>query len=1509
MRWLILCCFAFFQLSANNFDKIVPSVPEEIASLNADLLVDGFISALSGQIVLSEKDLYVKGAQDLVLERTYIPPQILGRYEDKDKIDRLALAKALLQLETKGWVVLPHLWAGYNRNSSYFQVRDPRGFVLEFEINGNRGFLRTSTYGCSNLHAGEPNSSADIRNIELFVEDDQVKVIWPNGVHRIYFKYFPGVYRLERELLANGKAIRYKYNGNQLEKILATDANGKYVYASITKTGECNYVGSDKSEADLTYEIKEIKGKSKNDGHERLRIKFPVMTRSSNPFYSNTIGYNERSLLTSYDAKSYPISCSYFQIKGVAAKIQTFSTPSGSSSFFYDTPIAGQKGGSTTVTHPNGSQTVYRFDSKLLLSGIENWHDGKLYNQKLFTYDTKQHLSKVEIRDGSNKLLIAKVYECDSFGNPILERREGDFGVFSIRRKFSKNRLISEQRDDGLGYEYAYLKDTHLLTSKITLSNRAPVRKTTYIYDDANNLVEEREEDRTITKYSLYQQGKHLHKVEWKEEKDWGGNLIHKIRYIYDLWGNIKKEEHYGSDGKIAYEIQKTYNSKGNLLNETNPLGQTATYQYDERGRLVKEIPFSQKLTVYRTFDAKGRMVLLKEGNHKTSFVYNASDEIIEKTDYLGLKTNYSYHPIHSKPVFISEDPLCQKIKYDSFGREIQKTDVDEASIRTKFNAYGNPIEIIHPDGGIETFSYASNGLLTEYVDPDGLKTAYSYDSFGRVLSKSIGAYVTSYTYDAYNLIEEKDPLGISTFYKYNLVGQKIEESRAGRCTHFDYDSLGYLSSIERGKRKISYKNDVLGRVIEKSIDDCLKTAYNYDSAGNIDSISQKETIYFYYDAFNRLIEKIDAIGAKTSIKYEEGDHLLTKKIKDAMGNETLETYNAHGLILKKEIPGCLCEEFSYDRNLRLASHDHLIFTYTPGGLKASMCEACQRSTYWTYTPAGKIQTKTKPDGTVLYYEYNSQGDLVNVGSREFEYDERGRLIKGSGFSREIDAFGNITKEEFGNGLVIENIYDDWDRPIIRILPDNSRIEYEYEGPFLKNIVRIGKNGTALYSHRYNEHDAYGRILSETGFFTTSYSYDKAGRRNFQKNPYFEEKIDYDLSGNLIQKGKISYCYDNANQLISEEGKFSIQYDKHYNRIEKNRDEISVDSLNQLQSEAYDLNGNLVRPGFLYDEFDQLSHAGGEHYVYDALGRRIQKGSVSYFYNGEEEIGSFENGKIKELKVQGIEVPISIEISGKYFAPITDVQKTIKFLIDSKTKKVFKQNDCDAFGDGLTASIPYAYMGKRFDEKTGLIYFGKRYYDPSLGRWLTPDPVGTEDHSNFYQYVFNNPFRFQDPNGESVLGFLFGVGQILLGGTIMATGVVFEVATLGGYTLAFGLHESVGLGLLASGCATAVYNVKDISFDRSPVLWKNTNPFDGPVDEDVFVGDSEGNIIPVPEGHILEGTKDGKWIQQKDKDKIQTGTRKDGGGHSKEKDIRGREPHAHVPGVSNPDGTPWLKIY
>ena len=111
----------------------------------------------------------------------------------------------------------------------------------------------------------------------------------------------------------------------------------------------------------------------------------------------------------------------------------------------------------------------------------------------------------------------------------------------------------------------------------------------------------------------------------------------------------------------------------------------------------------------------------------------------------------------------------------------------------------------------------------------------------------------------------------------------------------------------------------------------------------------------------------------------------------------------------------------------------------------------------------------------------------------------------------------------------------------------------------------------------------------------------------------------------------------------------------------------------------------------------------------------------------------------------------------------------------------------------------------------------------------------------------------------------------------------------------------------------ATYHAQDIKAPH--ISWKNTNPFEGAVDGEIYVGDTEGNIIPVPEGQWLTGSEDGKWIQVKEPSNNPrgkpTGVRKDGGHPKgpKHLDPRGWEPHGHVPGVSNPDGTPWLPIH
>ncbi len=85
---------------------------------------------------------------------------------------------------------------------------------------------------------------------------------------------------------------------------------------------------------------------------------------------------------------------------------------------------------------------------------------------------------------------------------------------------------------------------------------------------------------------------------------------------------------------------------------------------------------------------------------------------------------------------------------------------------------------------------------------------------------------------------------------------------------------------------------------------------------------------------------------------------------------------------------------------------------------------------------------------------------------------------------------------------------------------------------------------------------------------------------------------------------------------------------------------------------------------------------------------------------------------------------------------------------------------------GLTTPAGKGYINERFDPETGLQYLHARYYDPNLGRFLSPDtwdPTIPGVDNNRYAYAGNDPINGRDPNGNSVetpwdvISFAFGM--------------------------------------------------------------------------------------------------------------------------------------------------------
>lgn len=60
-------------------------------------------------------------------------------------------------------------------------------------------------------------------------------------------------------------------------------------------------------------------------------------------------------------------------------------------------------------------------------------------------------------------------------------------------------------------------------------------------------------------------------------------------------------------------------------------------------------------------------------------------------------------------------------------------------------------------------------------------------------------------------------------------------------------------------------------------------------------------------------------------------------------------------------------------------------------------------------------------------------------------------------------------------------------------------------------------------------------------------------------------------------------------------------------------------------------------------------------------------------------------------------------------------------------------------------STRYAYIGREFDDFSGLHYYRARWYDGNLGRFISEDPIGFEGNDiNLFAYVHNSPLNYFD---------------------------------------------------------------------------------------------------------------------------------------------------------------------
>ena len=425
-----------------------------------------------------------------------------------------------------------------------------------------------------------------------------------------------------------------------------------------------------------------------------------------------------------------------------------------------------------------------------------------------------------------------------------------------------------------------------------------------------------------------------------------------------------------------------------------------------------------------------------------------------------------------------------------------------------------------------------------------------------------------------------------------------------------------------------------------------------------------------------------------------------------------------------------------------------------------------------TYTPTGKIDTIC-----------NEHGDFF----RHFEYDAQDRLIAGSTlgtrFERSYSPEGYLLEERWNNGLYVQREYDEAGHLIALLLPHGERIDYTYLGGVL-HAISYGS-----HTHYLGPYDAEGRLLGEElpdSLGTVQRRYNPLGCEVELITPYLTQTCTYNaqryLLSALTENEAHQFTYDAVGQLTSDEYAFDELHRLLQADVSADGQVLAIDDLVC----NYDEQGRLISKkspagsiSFHYDAMLELIRVDTDKYhftyVYDALGRRIAKVKSSkapkglvmnredFLYDDLWEIASYDRkGNQQALRVFMLNnplKPIMLSQAGHLFYPIVDQKGSTLCLVDLQGKAHFPDT-LSPFGRTSQPLLhPWAYHGQRFDPETQLYYFGKRYYDPALLTWTTPDPVGTFDSPNLYQFLHNNPFYYTDLDGQSsaVIQGLFGL--------------------------------------------------------------------------------------------------------------------------------------------------------
>ncbi len=594
-------------------------------------------------------------------------------------------------------------------------------------------------------------------------------------------------------------------------------------------------------------------------------------------------------------------------------------------------------------------------------------------------------------------------------------------------------------------------------------------------------------------------------------EYDANYNLIKLINknktfttFEYGSSGNKTKEvnhDHEVSENETDYTNDPTrysarhrdntyiYDSRGLLLSQTSPMGNTTTYAYDEKGNLTSESsPLGgegqgEGVTTY-IYDSYGNQVTqTAPGGGVTTNTYDANANITQTTDAEGVSTFYTYDALGNKLTEQKEGMNEAKYTYDTMGRV--KTSREPPNGAGGFKE----TEYIYDNAGnktkeIEYQGQATTGMLVPKNEVD-----YEYNVLGQLTKEDITfAQTTTYTYDE--------------------NGNKKTETKSNRgATSYEYDSLN--------------------RLIKETKPDSSWVAYAYDSFGNIVKTGTPEgTTVNLYDKAGNEIASGDQTGSVTKTTYDkEGNERSTA---DGQNSITGMNYDAAGNITTvteaKDNTNASQTNYNYDANQNetkvVAPNNTATATdYNQASQVTKETDQNTKAIATSYNASGFEQAISQPNDMNQDLKYDSAGNNT-------EANAKGVTSTSTNISSKYDWKGNldtaVTEDQNGNEITKLTSAIEYSNPENRIgsINDTKRtINYHYNSA--GDVVDTEDPADPLGKTIYAYDGTVGKLtgVTDANSKTTSFAYDKEGKSsNISKINYpnsTTSNINYDAASKV----------------------------------------------------------------------------------------------------------------------------------------------------------------------------------------------------------------------------------------------------------------------------------------------------------------------------------------------------------------------------------------------------------